>query len=350
MKVADLSTVSTAADSVGNLGPSDILFQRKTPDALTFPNFNDQEVNAQPPRYIAGHRLPIMVLRYSLGQTPDASHYWRDFNLATWDRNEHSPPDLTQTLASNNEEAGAREFKLISGHLTAATVLPFVLDKPHDDSQYLHEIDPATRGRSPAILHTTDFVRTDNLQALVARTRPSRELKGRPGYVMRVFQERAKDDPRSFPDVTWTLPSNIYTLIQDRLLESSHNKAALWASHPELAERLEYLASLEPNWDGYGSMVIAVAAVSRCTRLLIAIDRHIYSEAGDPFLAPMADGGIELEWDCICGKELMVVIPPEGTPIRFLLTSDSEADSMEESSGDFTEDSVVNTLLESIVS
>ena len=302
-----------------------------------------------------------MVLRHSLGQTHDTSQYWRDF-LATWaarnwdiphtihPTHEHSPPDLTRTLASNDEESGAREPKRISGHLTEATALQYVLDKTHDDSQYLHEIDAATWVRNPAIPHTDNYGRADNLKAPVARTRPSWELKGHLGYVMSVFQERAKDDPRSFPDVTWTLPSNVYTWIQDHLLESSHDKAALWTSYPELAERLEYLSSLEPNWDGYGSMAITVVAASKCTRLLIAIDRHIYSEAGEPFLAPMADGGLELEWECMCRRELMVVIPPEGTPVRYLLTSDNEADCMEESSGDFTEDSVVNTLLESILS
>ena len=35
----------------------------------------------------------------------------------------------------------------------------------------------------------------------------------------------------------------------------------------------------------------------------------------------MADGGLQLEWDRVFEKELILMIPPDGTSIRFLLTS-----------------------------
>ena len=42
-------------------------------------------------------------------------------------------------------------------------------------------------------------------------------------------------------------------------------------SHPQLAERIDYLASLEPNWDGYGSTVISRAAVFMVNKLVNSI-------------------------------------------------------------------------------
>ena len=121
-------------------------------------------------------------------------------------------------------------------------------------------------------------------------------------------------------------------------------------SHPQLAERIDYLASLEPNWDGYGSTVISRAAVNKCIRILNAIDGHIHSQAGEPFVAPMTDGGLELEWECVFKKELMLVIPPEGTSVRFLLTSCEETDCSGDGTGDFSEDFMVNKLVNSILS
>ena len=193
------------------------------------------------------------------------------------------------------------------------------------------------------VARAADLTRTLSSNDVEAGAQDQRRI------ILNLSRENAVEDPRPSPDLTWTLASNVGKRLQDSLLEPSHDSSALRRFHPELAERLELLADLEPDWYGYGSVAIARSSVRKCTRILVAIDRHIFAQAGEPFAAPMADGGIELEWDCVSSKELMLVIPPEGTPVRYLLTSCSEGDGVEENSGEFTTDAVVNTLLESIL-
>lgn len=138
--------------------------------------------------------------------------------------------------------------------------------------------------------------------------------------------------------------------MSDRTQAHLTRKTALSSSHPELLERIEYLAGLEPNWDGYGSSVVSSTAVDTCTSLLNAIDEHVYAKAGEPFVAPMADGGLELEWECVSEKELMLVIPPEGTPVRFLLATCAETEITGEISGVLSEDFTVDQLFDRILS
>lgn len=139
--------------------------------------------------------------------------------------------------------------------------------------------------------------------------------------------------------------------MQDVLkVEPSSDRAALRNSHAELVERIDYLADLEADWDGYGARRVSRTAIKRCLRLLNTIDRHCYSQAGEPFIAPMADGGLQLEWDRVFEKELILMIPPDGTSTRFLLTSFDGTGSAEDHEGVLSEDSRINEWFSSALS
>lgn len=88
-----------------------------------------------------------------------------------------------------------------------------------------------------------------------------------------------------------------------------------------MQKRIDYIAALGRDWDGYGARVISPTAIDRCVRLLNTIDRSPYSQAGDLFVAPMADGGLELEWKLVFSNELTLLIPPDGKIVQYLLTS-----------------------------
>ena len=94
------------------------------------------------------------------------------------------------------------------------------------------------------------------------------------------------------------------------------------SSRPEIRDRIEYLRRLEPNWDGYGAEVISESALDSCHRLLTSV----FPIQEEPFLAPMCDGGIQIDWEFGSGAELMIVIPEDGKPVRYLLSSSNGAE------------------------
>jgi len=67
--------------------------------------------------------------------------------------------------------------------------------------------------------------------------------------------------------------------------------------------KLDELARLEPDWDSYGARPMTAIAINQANKLLIDVARH-YLELGllhvlrtKPwFIAPLADGGIQIEW------------------------------------------------------
>ena len=115
-----------------------------------------------------------------------------------------------------------------------------------------------------------------------------------------------------------------YSLIRDYLVMRSSYEITLETlrtSCPYIAKRIDYLSTLSLDWDGYGAKVISPTAIEKCVRLLNTMDRRWYSREGDLFIAPMADGGLELEWKRVFSKELTLVIPPAGKIVQYLLTT-----------------------------
>lgn len=56
--------------------------------------------------------------------------------------------------------------------------------------------------------------------------------------------------------------------------------------------RLDELANLEHDWDSYGADPIHPRALARARRLVELISPFL----GAPFISPLCDGGIDIEW------------------------------------------------------
>ena len=87
------------------------------------------------------------------------------------------------------------------------------------------------------------------------------------------------------------------------------------------AERFRNLAKLEPNWDGYGAFSISAMAIQRCSALVVEIYGAVDLDLEHVFVAPLADGGLELDLEWPSGNELMVVVPPFDGAVEFLATT-----------------------------
>ncbi len=85
----------------------------------------------------------------------------------------------------------------------------------------------------------------------------------------------------------------------------------------EVAERLREIGNLEPDWDGYGSSRISLDAIASTATYICRL-QNLNFKIEDPFVAPLADGGIEMEWGPEPGGELIIVIPPSGDSVRYL--------------------------------
>jgi hypothetical protein len=89
---------------------------------------------------------------------------------------------------------------------------------------------------------------------------------------------------------------------------------AVTALRPTI-EKLAEFAALKRDWDSYGGLPASPRAVSGATELLILLaDRlaHLPPEAIIPYtVAPIADGGIQLEWHGR-EREIEVDIGPSG--------------------------------------
>ena len=112
------------------------------------------------------------------------------------------------------------------------------------------------------------------------------------------------------------------------------------------AERIQLLSELQPNWDGYGAGTISAAAVERSANLLLNTLQRNYRAAERLFIAPLANGGIELEWDWPSGNELMLVIPPDGQRLEFLATILEQPSGEEiEHEGEITDENMLEEFL-----
>ena len=121
--------------------------------------------------------------------------------------------------------------------------------------------------------------------------------------------------------------------------------AALQATNPGAVEKIRRLANLEPDWDGYGGGPPTEEAVKAAAALLLETHRLTQRPLEVPFIAPLPEGGLELEWDLDSGAELMLVIPPTGTDIRYLLDEPTSSGDIYESEGVVPKDATLSELI-----
>jgi hypothetical protein len=89
-------------------------------------------------------------------------------------------------------------------------------------------------------------------------------------------------------------------------------------TRPEILEalrRLEEISSLQKDWDSYGAEAPAKAAIFAGRRFIASLDR--LQKAAPFFVAPIPDGGIQMEWQ---GQDvaLEVEINPAGDSFNYL--------------------------------
>jgi hypothetical protein len=78
--------------------------------------------------------------------------------------------------------------------------------------------------------------------------------------------------------------------------------------------RVQELAGLPAGWDSYGSNRIQPAAVDGAVRVLRAADSDLLPT---PHIAPVSDGGIQIEWS-VGERSAEIEVRPSGA-VEFLL-------------------------------
>ena len=79
-------------------------------------------------------------------------------------------------------------------------------------------------------------------------------------------------------------------------------------------KRLKELAQLEADWDSYGAEPVSSIALVTAFELLDAVKERLSTkgkEALPQFIAPLADGGLQLEWSREQG-DIEIEIDPDG--------------------------------------
>ena len=85
------------------------------------------------------------------------------------------------------------------------------------------------------------------------------------------------------------------------------------------SERLSLFVKLGFGWRDDDSLPIPQAAINSAACLLLLADRLYGNRIGEPFVAPVVDGSVEVDWDGASGEELVLMVPPEGSPIQFVM-------------------------------
>ena len=113
-------------------------------------------------------------------------------------------------------------------------------------------------------------------------------------------------------------------------LNADNPLGALHEVNADAAERLALFAKLGGGWRDDESLPIPPAAIEATACLLLLADRLCGDRLGEPLVAPVIDGSVEVDWDGASGEELVLMVPPEGAPIQFVMN-------LPDSSGDVTE-------------
>jgi hypothetical protein len=126
---------------------------------------------------------------------------------------------------------------------------------------------------------------------------------------------------------------------------ANHVLATLQATNPEAVEKIRKLGDLELDWDGYGGIPPTEEAVKATAWLLLETYNLTQGQLKNPFIAPLPEGGLELEWELDSGVELMLVIPPTGTDIEYLLEEPKGSGDVNESEGIVPKDATLSELI-----
>ena len=94
---------------------------------------------------------------------------------------------------------------------------------------------------------------------------------------------------------------------------------ALREVNPDAAERFALFAKLGIGWRDDESLPIPPEAIEATACLLFLAARLYGDRIGEPLVAPVIDGSVEVDWDGASDAELVLMVPPEGAPIQFVM-------------------------------
>lgn len=124
---------------------------------------------------------------------------------------------------------------------------------------------------------------------------------------------------------------------------------ALRHVNPDAAKRLEHMKTLEAGWYEEGSLPISPQAIDTAARVILVAHGLYGSRLKPPFPAPGQDGDVEIDWDGERVFQLMLMIPPEGSPVRFLLETPGAAGEFADWEGHIPGDGSLQELLACIL-
>lgn len=123
----------------------------------------------------------------------------------------------------------------------------------------------------------------------------------------------------------------------------------LHSTNPDAAARIRKLVRLEPDWDGFGGRPPTESAIRATIGLLLEAHDLTRGSLEGPFISPLPEGGLDIEWDMVSGVELMIVVPPTGTRIRFLLDEPTNSGDVDESDGIIPKDATLSDLINRMI-
>ena len=117
----------------------------------------------------------------------------------------------------------------------------------------------------------------------------------------------------------------------------------------EADRRLRELRELESGWDSCDGIPIPDEVIRTTERVLIEFCDLILDEVEvkDPYISPLPDGGIDLEWESESGAELLLTIHSSEN-ISYLLDIPTGDGRLEESEGRVPQDATLFDLISKI--
>lgn len=120
---------------------------------------------------------------------------------------------------------------------------------------------------------------------------------------------------------------------------------ALREVNAEAADRLALFAKLGGGWLDDESLPPTPRAIETTARLLVVAHRLHGTRLADPFLVPAADGSVQVVWKAGVDTELVLVVPPSASPIRFVMDLPDGSGGVAEWDGNIPADGSLADLL-----
>jgi hypothetical protein len=113
----------------------------------------------------------------------------------------------------------------------------------------------------------------------------------------------------------------------------------------DVAREIDEIATLKPGWDGHDAPVLSGLVASRAFLLLLSLEDATGGAVPLPAtVAPIADGGLQLEWDRD-RLQIEVQVAPDGT-YGYLLIHDPFGSERYEEADDLTLAAMIQVLLD----